>query len=55
MNVFCFVDSDSLGQTLTDNELGAAMKIVDTDNSGVIEFDEFVDWWVNKVGGRRYC
>lgn len=45
----CIDCSDSLGQSLTEDELSAAMKIVDVDNSGVIEFDEFVDWWVNKV------
>lgn len=29
--------------------MNAAMKVLDTDSSGVIEFEEFVDWWVNKV------
>lgn len=35
------------------------MKIIDSDGSGVIEFDEFVDWWVNKVSAAivvyKYC
>ncbi|GMH36730.1 hypothetical protein BSKO_04603 [Bryopsis sp. KO-2023] len=43
----------ALGQTLTDDEVKAAMEIVDTDKSGVIEFDEFVDWWVNKVNPEK--
>lgn len=30
-------------------EISAAMEILDTDNSGVIEFDEFVAWWIEKV------
>ena len=35
---------------LDDNELTAAMKLLDKRGSGYVEFDEFVDWWVNKVG-----
>ena len=27
----------------------AAMKLLDKRGSGYIEFDEFVEWWVNKV------
>ena len=38
-----------LGTELDSDELEAAMKLLDTDSSGVIEFEEFVDWWVNKV------
>jgi len=38
-----------LGTPLEEEELNAAMKVIDTDSSGVIEFEEFVDWWVNKV------
>ena len=34
---------------LDDAELTAAMKLLDKRGSGYIEFDEFVDWWVNKV------
>ena len=34
---------------LDDNELTAAMKLLDKRGSGYVEFDEFVDWWVNKV------
>ena len=41
--------SEALGTPLEEEELTAAMKILDTDESGVIEFYEFVDWWVNKV------
>ena len=25
------------------------MKLLDKRGSGYVEFDEFVDWWVNKV------
>lgn len=35
--------------SLNENELTAAMKLLDKRGSGYIEFDEFVDWWVNKV------
>ncbi|DBB06897.1 TPA: hypothetical protein ACH3X3_009554 [Trebouxia sp. C0006] len=34
---------------LDDNELTAAMKLLDKRGSGYVEFDEFVDWWVNKI------
>lgn len=44
-----FEFSDALGQSLSADELETAMKIIDSDGSGVIEFDEFVEWWVNKV------
>lgn len=40
---------DALGQPLSSDELKTAMELIDTDKSGVIEFDEFVAWWVNKV------
>ena len=38
--------------SLNEDELTAAMKLLDKRGSGYIEFDEFVDWWVNKV---RIC
>eukprot|EP00210_Caulerpa_lentillifera_P003827 g3655.t1 len=44
---------EELGTKLEDEKLEAAMKMLDTDESGVIEFDEFVDWWVNKVKPER--
>lgn len=34
---------------LDDSEVKAALKLLDKRKSGYIEFDEFVDWWVNKV------
>lgn len=34
---------------LDESELTAAMKLLDKRGSGYVEFDEFVDWWVNKV------
>ena len=38
---------------LDENELSAAMKLLDKRGSGYIEFDEFVDWWVNKVCSKQ--
>ena len=35
--------------SLDEAELTAAMKLLDKRGSGYIEFDEFVDWWVNQV------
>lgn len=35
--------------SLNEDELTAAMKLLDKRGSGYVEFDEFVDWWVNKV------
>ncbi|KAK9866246.1 hypothetical protein WJX84_002186 [Apatococcus fuscideae] len=37
------------GQQLDDNEVKAAIKLLDKNNDGFIEFDEFVQWWQNKV------
>jgi len=34
---------------LDESELTAAMKLLDKRGSGYVEFDEFVDWWVNEV------
>jgi len=42
---------DSLGADMTDDEVQAATAYVDTDNSGQIECDEFVNWWTNRVTG----
>lgn len=38
---------DALGAELTSGQLDAAMKSLDTDGSGKIEFDEFVAWWAD--------
>ena len=35
----------ALGKTMTAAELDAGFAQIDVDGSGVIEFDEFVDWW----------
>lgn len=37
------------GYNLDDAEVKAAIKILDKDGDGLINFPEFVDWWVNKV------
>lgn len=42
--------SQAEGQKLDDNEVKAAIKLLDKNNDGFIEFDEFVSWWQNKVG-----
>ena len=41
--------SQAEGQRLDDNEVKAAIKLLDKNNDGFIEFDEFVSWWQNKV------
>eukprot|EP01026_Neomeris_dumetosa_P076036 TRINITY_DN811_c0_g1_i7.p1 TRINITY_DN811_c0_g1~~TRINITY_DN811_c0_g1_i7.p1 ORF type:complete len:401 (-),score=83.09 TRINITY_DN811_c0_g1_i7:339-1541(-) len=38
-----------LGKELSNEELEAAIEILDKRKSGFIEFDEFVSWWVNSV------
>eukprot|EP00884_Botryococcus_braunii_P007804 jgi/Botrbrau1/17024/Bobra.49_2s0080.1 len=37
------------GYNLDDAEVKAAIKILDKDGDGLINFPEFVDWWVNKI------
>ncbi|MCB9745492.1 MAG: EF-hand domain-containing protein [Alphaproteobacteria bacterium] len=36
---------EALGMDISDEELEVAMMSLDADESGVIELDEFVDWW----------
>lgn len=36
---------EAIGRDMTADEIDYAFKEIDEDNSGVIEFDEFVDWW----------
>jgi hypothetical protein len=36
------------GRHLTDRQLDDAMRHMDVDGSGEVEFDEFVDWWVSR-------
>jgi EF hand len=43
------VGSVEEGYKLDDAEVKAAIKILDKDGDGLINFPEFVDWWVNKV------
>eukprot|EP01024_Parvocaulis_polyphysoides_P065042 TRINITY_DN7577_c1_g1_i1.p1 TRINITY_DN7577_c1_g1~~TRINITY_DN7577_c1_g1_i1.p1 ORF type:complete len:458 (+),score=106.59 TRINITY_DN7577_c1_g1_i1:238-1611(+) len=38
-----------LGKELTEDELAAAIEILDKRKSGFVEFDEFVNWWVNEI------
>lgn len=35
------------GKTLTEEETKAALKAIDKNDNGVIEFNEFVSFWVN--------
>lgn len=35
------------GKTLTEEETKAALQAIDENNNGVIEFNEFVAFWVN--------
>ena len=38
----------SLGEPLTLNELDYAYTLLDKNNSGKIEIEEFIDYWLNK-------
>ena len=38
--------AERAGRHLTTRQLEDAMKHMDVDGSGKVEFDEFVDWWV---------
>lgn len=40
----------AIGRTMTPEQIDAGFKQIDRDGSGVIEFDEFVDWWEQKQG-----
>ena len=39
-----------LGVRLTEEELTAAMKAMDRDGNGMIEYDEFYNWWGSDAG-----
>jgi len=43
----------SLGADFTDNELNAAIYELDSDGSGSIECNEFVEWWANRASKTR--
>jgi Ca2+-binding EF-hand superfamily protein len=36
-------------QHLSEDELKEAIKLLDLNKSGYIEFPEFVSWWVNEI------
>lgn len=38
-----------LGGALTDSDVSAALRVLDSDGSGTIELDEFVRWWTHKT------
>lgn len=40
----------SLGKELDGDEVKEAVKLLDSNNNGYIEFNEFVDWWLKKTG-----
>ena len=35
----------AIGKQMTSEEIDAGFRLIDVDRSGVIEFEEFVDWW----------
>ncbi|KAF4321196.1 hypothetical protein BBO99_00005205 [Phytophthora kernoviae] len=39
-----------LGGVLTDRDLRKALRILDRDSNGVIDLDEFTEWWVGQNG-----
>ena len=43
----------ALGMDFTDKECDEAVAELDTDNSGVIECDEFIAWWVDRTKNVR--
>lgn len=49
LHSICICNSDTLGTTLNDDELEEAIRLLDTNRNNVIDFNEFVDFWVNKV------
>jgi hypothetical protein len=44
---------DAANFTLTDAEVQAAVKMLDTRSTGYIEFDEFASWWLLKGGSGK--
>lgn len=42
--------SSRYGSTLSQEEVKAALDLLDTNKDGRIQFGEFVDWWVEKSG-----
>ena len=49
LNFLPLLHSDTLGGNLNDDELEEAIRLLDTNRNQLIEFVEFVDFWVNKV------
>jgi Ca2+-binding EF-hand superfamily protein len=43
----------SLGATFTAQELAEALHVLDADESGIVDEDEFVAWWMNRVSTKR--
>lgn len=39
---------NALGGDISDDELKIGFEIVDEDNSGAIDFQEFLEWWENQ-------
>lgn len=38
---------DALDARLTEEEIDAGLRAVDTNGNGQIEFEEFLEWWAN--------
>ena len=37
----------SLGAVVTDEEVALGLEVLDSNQNGKIEFEEFVDWWTD--------
>ena len=43
----------TLGSEMEEGELRAALSTLDVDNSGDIDYDEFVGWWTKSKGAKK--
>jgi Ca2+-binding EF-hand superfamily protein len=43
----------SLGANFSPEEITEALHVLDTDDSGIVDEDEFVAWWMNRVSSKR--
>lgn len=44
---------NELGANFNENELKDALNELDSDNSGLIELEEFVSWWTDRASNNR--
>ena len=38
-----------MGQSMSEEQLDVAMSIMDADGNGAVDFDEFLQWWMENV------